>query len=396
VGLQRDVTHEHELAEQLRQSQKMEALGQLTGGITHDFNNLLGVILANAELLKPKLAADDPEVARFVDDLTEAAQRASAMVRKLLAFSRRERLTVQPVDLGHALHEIEHTLHRLLPETIQIELLAPDGGPTVTADPGVVEQIVLNLATNARDAMPAGGTLSIRVEPWEPPAALAAEQAGLAAPGSYVCVAVTDSGTGMDAATAARAMEPFFTTKPRGEGTGLGLAMVYGLMQQQGGQALLSSARGVGTTVRLVFRAGVPETPPERPIARAVVRGSGTILVVEDQALLRRAVSEVLHRLGYTVITTSDGLEALDVLAARSEEIRLVLSDVVMPRMGGIRLYERLRELGNLVPVVLMSGYAADGDEAALPPGVPLIEKPWTVEALARQLGAVLETRSTA
>jgi len=390
VGLQRDVTREHELAEQLRQSQKMEALGQLTGGITHDFNNLLGVILANAELLKPRVSADDPEVTRCVDDLTEAARRASTMVRKLLAFSRRERLTLQPVDLGRALHDIEQTLHRLLPETIEIELVAPVEGPTVTADPGAMEQILLNLATNARDAMPQGGTLSIRVEPWEPPSVPAAEPAGLAAPGAYVCVAVTDSGTGMDAATAARAMEPFFTTKPRGEGTGLGLAMVYGLMHQQGGQALLSSARGAGTTVRLVFRTGALETPAERPAERAIVQGSGTILVVEDQAMLRRAISEVLHRLGYTVIATSDGLEALDVLAARGAEIRVVLSDVVMPRMGGIRLYERLRELGNPVPVILMSGYAADGGETAMPPGVPMIEKPWTVEALARQVSAVL------
>jgi PAS domain S-box-containing protein len=396
VSLQRDVTHEHELAEQLRQSQKMEALGQMTGGITHDFNNLLGVILANAALLKPKVPSDDPAVARFVDDLTEAAHRATDMVRKLLAFSRRERMTMQPVDLGRALRDIENTLRRLLPETIEIVLTAPAAGPTVSADPGAVEQILLNLATNARDAMPGGGTLAISVEPWDPPSAQAAEQAGLAAWESCTCVRVTDSGTGMDAATAARAMEPFFTTKPRGEGTGLGLAMVFGLMHQQGGQVLLASEPGVGTTVRLIFRAGSPETQLELPTEAEVLQGSGTILVVEDQEMLCRAIAEVLQQLGYTVISSADGLEALEILAARGEEIRLVLSDVVMPRMGGIRLYERLRERGNPIPVVLMSGYAADGDEAATPLGVPLIEKPWTVEALARQVSAALKGPGTA
>jgi PAS domain S-box-containing protein len=395
VSLQRDVTHEHELAEQLRQSQKMEALGQMTGGITHDFNNLLGVILANAALLKPRVPPEDPAAARFLDDLTEGARRASDMVRKLLAFSRRERMTLQSVDLGGALREIENTLRRLLPETIEIALSAPDEGPTITADAGALEQILLNLATNSRDAMPEGGTLAIQVEPWNPPSAQAAEQAGLAAWESCTCVTVTDSGTGMDAATTARAMEPFFTTKPRGEGTGLGLAMVFGLMHQQGGRVLLSSEQGVGTTVRLIFRAGFRETQLELPTEDEIVQGSGTILVVEDQEMLCRAIAEVLQQLGYTVITSANGLEALGILAARGAEIRLVLTDVVMPKMSGIRLYERLRERGNTVPVIMMSGYTADGDESVTPPGVPLIEKPWTVEALARQVGAVLGTRRT-
>jgi PAS domain S-box-containing protein len=392
VGLQRDVTREHELAEQLRQSQKMESLGQMTGGITHDFNNLLGVILANAALLRPQIPAGDADGTRFVDDLLEAARRASAMVRKLLAFSRRERLSLQPVDLGPALHEAAGTLRRLLPESIRIEVGTVAEGHTVSADPGAVEQILLNLATNARDAMPDGGTLAIRVEPWAPGSPQEAEPAGLVAGASYTAVVVTDSGLGMNASTASRAMEPFFTTKPRGEGTGLGLAMVYGLMHQQGGHVTLASQPGAGTTVRLIFRSGRPSVArAERPAEDEVPRGSGTILVVEDQPMLRRAICEVLHRLGYVAIACADGVEALEALAARSGEIRLVLSDVVMPRMGGVRLYERMRERGLLTPLILMSGYAADGEEGALPPGVPLIEKPWTAETLGRQVSATLQ-----
>jgi two-component system, cell cycle sensor histidine kinase and response regulator CckA len=394
VGLQRDVSHEYELAEQLRQSQKMESLGQMTGGITHDFNNLLGVILANAALVRPQIPAGDPDGTRFVEDLTEAAHRASAMVRKLLAFSRRERLSLQPVALGPALHEAAGTLRHLLPENIRVDVATVGEGHTVSADPGAVEQILLNLATNARDAMPDGGTLSIRAKPWTPASPQEAAQAGLVAGASYTAVAVTDSGAGMDAATAARAMEPFFTTKARGEGTGLGLAMVYGLMRQQGGHVTLASRPGAGTTVRLIFRSGRPSvTQAERPAEGEVPRGSGTILVVEDQTMLRRAICEVLHRLGYVAIACADGLEALDVLAARSAEIRLVLSDLVMPRMGGVQLHEQMRERGHAIPLILMSGYAADSDEAALPPGVPLIEKPWTAETLGRQVSAVLGAR---
>jgi PAS domain S-box-containing protein len=385
LGLQRDVTREHELEDQLRQSQKMEAVGQLTGGIAHDFNNLLGVILANAAVLRRDLPAERGDLFAFVDDLMDAATRGGAMVRKLLAFSRRERLAPAPMDVVRTLHDTTRTLRRFLPETIRMETRA-EGTLTATVDAAALDQIMLNLATNARDAMPAGGTFTIAAEAVELEAGMAGADSP---PGRYICVAVSDTGHGMDQQTLAHAFEPFFTTKPAGSGTGLGLAMVFGLMRQHGGFVRLDSERGNGTTVRLYFRAtrhtpaAAAPTEAATPAATTAPAAGGTILVVEDQEPLRRATARALNRLGYEVVLASDAAEAFAVIAERGDEIALVLTDVVMPGLSGVDLYRRLRAEGMTTPVLLMSGYPAGSGEAQdVPDDMPLILKPWTIEAL--------------
>jgi len=391
VGLQRDVSRERDLEEQLRQVQKMEALGELTGGIAHDFNNLLGVMLANTALLKADLPADRPEPRSYVADIERAILAGAETVRKLLAFSRKERLALRALDLGRELRDIERVLRLTLPETIGIRLDAPATGPAILADAGALQQILLNLGTNARDAMPQGGVLTVsarQVEfrPDDDPVVDGFDQ-----PGAYACISVTDSGCGMDPETQQRIFEPFFTTKPTGEGTGLGLPMVFGLMKQHGGFVHVYSEPGQGTTVRLYFPltdASVGAAPEAAPTAE---HGTETILVVEDQETLRRATARALRKLGYQVLVAADGSEALDVLGEHGTEIGLVISDVVMPNVGGLELYRRIRESGNPVPFFLTSGYAAGtGDAAGVPLDVSVLEKPWTLESLGRRIREVL------
>jgi len=390
VGLQRDVTREQDLEEQLRQAQKMEAIGLLAGGIAHDFNNLLSVILTNARLVKEDLPAASPSQG-CLTDLLDATNQGSAMVRKLLAFSRRERLSPIPVRVAAALGDLARTLRRLLPESITVRLEPAPADPLVLADSGALEQILLNLATNARDAMPQGGTLSLNVSE----VGLRDDDAatlGIDRPGRYACVAVTDSGQGMDEATAARAFEPFFTTKAAGAGTGLGLAMVFVVMQQHHGFVHLYSEPGRGTTVRLYFPAlpgqsdALGAAPPPLP------PGNETVLVVEDQEVLRRTAARALTKLGYQVLVAHDGEEALRVLAEQGDRIDLVLSDLVMPKLSGIDLIGRIRAAGNRVPCLLMSGYPAGAQGAApIPPDVKLLEKPWTMEQLATGVRTALD-----
>jgi len=394
VAMQRDTTHEHDLEEQLRQAQKMEAVGQLTGGIAHDFNNLLGVILANTSLLGAALSGQEPELRSYLADIERSAAAGSAMVKKLLAFGRRERLAAAPLDLGHALRDVERILRRFLPETIAIRMDVPGQGPSAVADAGALEQMLLNLATNARDAMPGGGTLTItlrEVEIREHDALLFHEADQ---PGTYVCVGVTDTGAGMDAPTMARIFEPFFTTKPPGTGTGLGLAMVFGLMKQHGGFVRAYSELGHGTTVRLYFPAAAEAgAAPNRAEAPArLLRGTETILVVEDQEMLRRATARALGKLGYQVLVAADGEEGLLMFGAHAEQISLIVSDRVMPDLGGVEMYQRLRGAGHRIRFLLMSGYAADvGGITPVPKELSVLEKPWTVEALAGRIRELLD-----
>ncbi len=395
LGLQRDVTREHELEEQLRQSQKMDAIGRLTGGVAHDFNNLLGVVLANAAILRRDLPPDRGDLVDYADDIMEAATGGAAMVRKLLAFSRRERLTPATVDLGHTLADVGRTLQRFLPETITVTVSSADGVRALL-DTGAFDQIMLNLATNARDAMPEGGTLTIRAAEVDAvDDDTGAGDAGWTA--RYACVEVTDTGHGMDGETLSHVFEPFFTTKPPGAGTGLGLPMVFGLMRQLGGFVRISSSPGAGTTVRLYFRnaAGrrTPVPPPAVPAAPRVERlGAATILVVEDQERLRKATARALGRLGYEVVVAADAAEALVILDRPTPPIDLVLSDLVMPGISGAVLYQRLRAAGRMVPFLLMSGYASGTGEAMqVPEGVALIMKPWSLEALDARIRELLD-----
>jgi PAS domain S-box-containing protein len=393
VAVARDVTRELELEAQLRQSQKLEAVGQLTGGIAHDFNNLLTVIAANAELLTHGGEQDRAEVLRAADEMRQAALRGAELVRKLLGFSRRAQLDLAPTDLGKVVTETATMLRRTIPEDIRIETVSDPGVGLVSADPGALQQILMNLATNARDAMPKGGTLRFEVCAASPGHELV-RRYGLLATGRNALITVQDTGTGMTPDVAARVFEPFFTTKPPGKGTGLGLAMVYGLVRQHEGSVAIHSEPGSGTTVLITL----PVTEPRATGSAGKphpggARGNGElVLVAEDEEGLRVATVRVLTRLGYSAIAASNGREALELFRTRRGEIRLVLTDLIMPEMGGGELAAAIREFPDAPPILFSSGYgdrdveerAAIGDKARLLP------KPWTIEDLSRRVQEAL------
>lgn len=379
-----DVSKRRRLEGQLRQAQKMEAIGQLTGGIAHDFNNELSVILLTERKLSDQVARGEPLELDDLKEIAAAAERAADMTEQLLGFSRRAELDVVSTDLTAVVAGHCRMLRHLLPESIAVRFDEAGAPIAVAADPNAVEQMLLNLATNARDAMPEGGTLDFdlgRCEVGEEDDRLVAHLS----PGRYVRLSVTDSGTGMDQETRARLFEPFYTTKRQGEGSGLGMAMVYGLIKQQGGHVDVHSEVGRGTVVKLYFRATdapVEALPETRPHGEA--RGSETILVVEDEEPLRRVMGRTLERHGYRVLTAVDGEGALRTCRRRGDEIELVVSDLVMPGMSGADLYRALRAGGNDVSFVLASGYTGSEADAAgeLRSVVPFVHKPWTLAEL--------------
>ena len=407
------------LEAQLQQAQKLEAIGQLTGGIAHDLNNVLTTVSLNAAALEER-----PEVGRCPElaDLREAAEDGCAIVRQMLAFAGRDSHHPTRVDLGELVGDAFAVLRRVLPETINIGLEIQPNLPTVQADPTAVEQILINLATNARDAMPAGGNLLIDTAVAPPPPDVAPSAQAPA----YVRLSVTDTGTGMDEHVRAHLFEPFFTTKARGKGAGLGLPLVYGLMQQHQGYVRLREGTGPGTTFDLWFpaeavagvRSGaalsarVPAARPTgaaRPASGAAVGamgasaargstlvGSETVLLVEDQALLRRATRRMLEARGYRVLEAADGEDGMAVFHQSEREIQAVIADLVMPKLGGDGMLKALREEGRDVPFVLTSGYAP-GDilgHGADQLGVPFIAKPWKESELLATLRAALERRT--
>lgn len=392
----RDLTHQRRLEEQLRQSQKLEAVGQLAGGIAHDFNNLLTVVLASADLLTPSLSTDDQDAMEDLRQLKKAARRGRDLVQKLLAFGRHEELVLEPLDVGLLVRDFHPTLRRLIPEHIAIGIEIADDLPLAVGNAGSIEQVLVNLCTNARDAMPRGGQLHLSVS------AETTDGAGLALgvpkPGNYVCVSVADSGSGMDVTTRERIFEPFFTRKPVGDGTGLGLAVVYGLMKQHGGGIGVESAPEVGTTLRVYLRLAEPTATPAPQHLRtsgpdSLPGGSETLLLVEDEAPLRRSAQRVLERLGYRVIVAQDGLDGLEKLAEHDGEIDLVISDMVMPGLDGRGMLEAARRAGRRMQFLMASGYATGKteDEELLESGIPFIAKPWTVNELAVKLREVLD-----
>jgi PAS domain S-box-containing protein len=385
-----DVSERRGLEEQLRQAQKMEAIGQLTGGIAHDFNNLLTIILANAELL-----ARGPDEGSL-RDIVSAAVSGRLMVNQLLGFARRSSLTLESVHLGHLLTDLATVLRRVLPADIELLVFADEDLPEVAADGHAIEQILLNLVNNARDAMPDGGVLRLETScTW-----ISDAQRDVLGPGSaseYVCLAVDDTGTGMDEATRQRAFEPFFTTKPIGKGTGLGLATVYGLVKQHGGFVQIDSAPGAGTRLRIYFPV-VDESARRRAsggdaaMPLAADGGAETVLVVEDQAQLRRATSYTLERAGYTVLSAADGIEALHLLRQHPAPIHLVFTDLVMARLGGRGLYQIDRREGRQTPFLFTSGYAGAGRGGdPLDPALPFLSKPWTSAGLLARVRQVLD-----
>ena len=389
-----DVTERRQLEEQLRQAGKMEAVGQLAGGVAHDFNNILTAILGYADLLAADLPAADQR-REDVEEIRKAAQRAAALTRQLLAFSRKQVLEPRALDVNLLVDNMDKMLRPVLGENVELLAIPAPNLRAVRADPNQVEQVILNLAINARDAMPKGGKLTIETANVDLDAEYAARHATVV-PGPHVMLAVSDTGTGMDAATQARIFEPFFTTKDAGRGTGLGLATVYGIVKQSGGSIWVYSEVGQGTTFKIYFpaldapaeRLGRPSTPVPGFI------GTETILLVEDDDQLLHVAHRALEARGYTVLTAGRGDAALEIARRRSEAIHLLLSDVTIPDMDGRALAATLLKQRPGLRVLYMSGYA---DQAIVRHGVldatvAYLPKPFTTEAIARRVREVLDT----
>jgi two-component system cell cycle sensor histidine kinase/response regulator CckA len=392
IGVQTDVTERRQLESQFRQGQKMEAVGRLAGGVAHDFNNALSVILSYSDLIGDDLKADEP-VRVDIEEIRKAALRAAGLTRQLLAFSRQQVLDARVLNLHESVAGVEKMLHRLLGADIELTVLSTSDMCSIKADPGQVEQVLVNLAVNARDAMPRGGELTIDTENVELGNDYARAHPDVK-PGSYVMLAVTDNGIGMDEETQARIFEPFFTTKEEGKGTGLGLATVFGIVKQSGGHIGVLSERSKGTTFKLYFPqvSGVAEVRPSEPPPTEFSRGSETILLVEDDDQVRALAQNILRRCGYVVLAASNGGEALLIFEKHGPSIQLLLTDVVLPRMSGWQLAERLASMRQGMKVLFMSGYTNDArlQHGALDPGVAYLQKPLTPASLTRRVREVL------
>ena len=379
--------------ERLRTVQKMEAVGRLAAGIAHDFNNLLTAILGSTDLVLEELPADHPSRIDALES-RQAALRAADLTRQLLAFSRQQVLAPRVVDLNDVVRDVERLLRRLIGEDVELlTRLAPAPG-TVRADPSQLEQVLVNIAVNARDAMPRGGILTIETSQATLDDESAAHQA-VVTPGEYVVVALSDTGVGMDAETQARVFEPFFTTKERGKGTGLGLATAYGIVKQSGGYIWVYSEVGIGTTFRIYLpRVSEPAEPPLIPPAtRGDLRGSETILVVEDQDEVRNLIRRILEARGYRIITAANGPAALQVAATHEGSIDLLVTDVVMPGMSGREVSLLLTAGRKGLRTLFLSGYTDESivHHGILEAGVEFLQKPFSAEVLARRVREVLE-----
>ncbi len=383
-----DITQRRKLEESLRHAQKMEAVGQLTGGIAHDFNNILGTILANSEFLIEELGANDPRL-EDAKEIKTAAQRAATLTRQLLAFSRKQVLELRVTELNPIITNVERMLRRLIGEDIELSVRLSHDLANVQVDQGQIEQVLLNLAVNARDAMPRGGKLLIETANVD----FEISSGGIR-PGRYVVITVTDTGIGMDAETQQRIFEPFFTTKELGKGTGLGLATSHGIVAQSGGYITVYSELGHGTAFNVYLPcAGEQPSMSLRPAQSGPVGGDEVLLLVEDDVPLRAAVRRMLSSFGYSVLAAKDAAEALQLARAHQGEIALLIADVVMPQLSGPELAAEVsKELAD-VKILFMSGYS---DHAALNAGMiddklRFIQKPFSPLALARKVREVLD-----
>jgi PAS domain S-box-containing protein len=404
VRLEADVELER-LKSLLHQSQRMESLGQLAGGVAHDFNNLLAVILNYASFVSEELtfavgAGDNGQWEGPLNDVKQiqvAAERASVLTHQLLAFARREVIQARALSFNESVANIEEMLRRTIGEQIELTIELEPGLSRVMADPGHIEQIILNLAINARDAMPMGGTLAIETSSRE---VSEIEWMGFGVPaGSYVCVRFSDNGVGMSSEVRERAFEPFFTTKPRGEGSGLGLATVYGIVLQSGGFTKIYSDEGVGTSITILLPtvdSGSDGSHRDESASRALAQsGEETILVVDDEEGLREVTRRILHRSGYTVLTASSGDEAIEIASAYVGQIDLLLTDVVMPKMQGPTVATEVRRILPHVKVLFMSGHAQPvlEAEAMLGTEFQLVEKPFDQKMLLANVRIALDKR---
>jgi PAS domain S-box-containing protein len=378
---------------QARQAQKMEAVGRLAGGVAHDFNNLLAVIVPYAQLMREE-TPDGTRNAGDLDHIIQAAERGRALTRQLLTFSRQHVVQAATLDPSQAIRELDGLLRRLLGEDVELVTRLEAGRVHIRIDPGQFEQILINLAVNARDAMPQGGTLVVTTNDWS----VDRESLGfhaLKGEGRYIVLTVTDTGVGMDTETVGRIFEPFFTTKAPGKGTGIGLATVYGIVTQGGGQIVVYSEPGSGTTFRVYFPVVAEESgvAPKSARSMASLRGSETILLVEDDAAVRSAAVGVLERSGYKVLVATDPEDAQELAARHRSSIALVISDVVMPRMSGPTLLVALRRHRPDLKVLLISGYAGEALSARgeIAEDIPFLEKPFTVTGLLAKVRDVLD-----
>jgi two-component system cell cycle sensor histidine kinase/response regulator CckA len=375
--VQHDLRETKRLESELRQAQKMEALGRLAGGIAHDFNNLLTVILSYCSILTRTLPTDGRSV-RDVEQIDRAAQRAAELTRQLLAFSRRQVLEPKPLELGATVRGMEGMIRRLIGEDIELRIITPPDDDAVMVDAGQVEQVMMNLVVNARDAMEAGGVLTLETS----------------REGDFNTLAIVDTGTGIDARTQAHLFEPFFTTKDLGKGTGLGLSTVMGIVQQSGGHITVDSELGRGSTFRVFLPAvakSVP-APPAPPRTLTPVFGVQRILVAEDEVEVRELICEVLQGAGYEVVDAGDGVHALEIASHADTEIHLLLTDVIMPRISGRELAARFLEVRPTARVLYMSGYTDDklGHHGVLDPDIDLVQKPLTPEVLLHRVRVAL------
>lgn len=391
-GVLYDITEHRRMEEKLRQAQKMEAVGQLAGGVAHDFNNLLMVMGAHIDRIRDRLLPDDP-LGADAAEVHNAIQRAAALTSQLLAFSRKQFLQPRVLDVSTVLSGVAKMLARLLPANIELKIGSEDNLARVKVDQGQLEQALVNLAVNARDAMPNGGTLSIQAQGIQFDEAQNWRHSSVQ-PGAYVVLAVTDTGTGMDAATQSRIFEPFFTTKALGKGTGLGLPMVYGVVQQSGGAISVYSEPGQGTTFKIFFPQCEAETPADtKQSAASGVTGNETILLVEDQSAIREVASVYLVGLGYNVLAAPDGEAALRIAETQQRPIDLVVTDIVMPNMGGQELATHVARLYPRAKILYMSGYpdfevrhSKDLSEHA-----EVLQKPFSLKSLANKARLMLD-----
>ena len=394
-GVLYDITEHRRMEDRLRQAQKMEAVGQLAGGVAHDFNNLLMVMGAHIDRIRDRLLPDDP-LSADASEVHHAVQRAAALTSQLLAFSRKQFLQPRVLDVSEVLNGVARMLARLLPENIELKIESESDLAKVKVDQSQLEQALLNLALNARDAMPGGGTLTIRA------ASIQFDEAqnwrhSTVQPGAYVMLAVRDSGTGMDTATQARIFEPFFTTKAPGKGTGLGLPMVYGVIKQSGGAISVYSEPGQGTTFKIFFpQCEAEAVSDEKQPPAAGVSGSETILLVEDQVAIREVASVYLMGLGYNVLAAPDGEAALRIAETQQKQIDLVVTDIVMPNMGGEELATHITRLYPRAKILFMSGYPdfAERHNEDRTERAEVLQKPFSLKSLASKARLLLEKRA--
>ena len=394
-GIARDITERKQLEEQFRQSQKMEAIGQLAGGVAHDFNNLLTVINGYSSLALQRMPDEDP-LRENLEEISKAGERAANLTRQLLAFGRKQMLQPVALNLNDVISDLNKMLRRLIGENIKLTAKFDPALRKIRADPGQIEQVIVNLVVNARDAMPQGGHLTIETANFEVDSEYAGSHIGVG-PGSYAMLAVTDSGVGMNEQTKARIFEPFFTTKEKGKGTGLGLSTVYGIVQQSGGNIWVYSEAGTGTS----FKIYLPELiEPEREAkaasasANTMLRGTETILLVEDEEVVRGLTQKILEESGYHVLTAGGGDEALQLCSEKKTKIDLLLTDVVMPGASGKEVADRLGDMVPGIKVLFMSGYTDESivHHGVLDSNVEFIQKPFTPVALSRKVREVLDS----